>query len=105
METHGVPSDMIPNINSFAVLLALPLVTHFLYSMSRRRAVSLHPLRRIALGFFFEACGMAYAAGIQAWIYNSGPCYRHPRACPESLNGLLPNQVNTGVQAPVYLIE
>ncbi|KAL1847273.1 peptide transporter ptr2 [Paecilomyces lecythidis] len=105
METHGVPNDMLPNINSITVVIALPLVTKFVYPFLNRRGISTPPLRRVALGFFLEALGMAYAAGIQGWIYSSGPCYEHPRVCAASKNGSIPNNVNIGYQSPVYFLE
>lgn len=64
METHGVPNDMLPNLNSITVIIALPLVTKFVYPFLHRRGIPTPPLRRVALGFFLEALGMAYAAGI-----------------------------------------
>ncbi|KAH1987386.1 hypothetical protein KXW68_006689 [Aspergillus fumigatus] len=105
METHRVPNDMLPNLNSITVIIALPLVTKFAYPFLHRRGIPTPPLRRVALGFFLEALAMGYAAGIQGWIYSSGPCYEHPRACAASMNGSLPNHVNIGYQSPVYVLE
>ncbi|KAI0906258.1 hypothetical protein F4823DRAFT_607924 [Ustulina deusta] len=63
------------------------------------------PLRRIVVGFLFEAASMAYAIGVQHRIYISPPCYWRPRACPASMNGSLPNDVNIAVQVPVYILD
>ncbi|PYH97916.1 oligopeptide transporter [Aspergillus ellipticus CBS 707.79] len=105
METHGIPNDMLPVINSVTVVIALPLVNKFVYPALHRRGISTPPLRRVALGFLLEALGMAYAAGIQGWIYSVGPCYQHPRECPASMGGSIPNHINVGYQSPVYLLE
>lgn len=105
METHGVPNDLLPTINSITVILFLPVATQFIYPFLRRRGFALAPLRRVALGFLLEAFGMAYAAGVQSWIYSVGPCYSHPRACPASPDGSLPNHVNVAVQVPVYVLQ
>lgn len=105
MQTHGVPNDMLPNINSATVIIFLPLATYALYPALLRANKPLRPLTRITIGFFLEGLGMAWAAGVQAYIYASPPCYSHPRACPASHNGSLPNNVNIGVQAPVYVLE
>lgn len=48
---------------------------------------------------------MAYAAGIQGWIYSSGKCYEHPRVCAASKNGSIPNNVKIGYQSPVCFLE
>ena len=58
----------------------------------------------MAVGFLCESFSIGYAAGVQAWIYASGPCYRHPLNCPASPNGELPNNVNVAVQVPVYVL-
>ena len=105
MQTHGLPNDMLPNINSVTVIIFLPLTTQVLYPTLRRVSRPLRPLTRIAIGFFLESLGMAWAAGVQGYIYASGPCYSHPRACPASANGSIPNEINIGVQAPVYFLE
>ncbi|KAK5997486.1 putative peptide transporter ptr2 [Cladobotryum mycophilum] len=105
MNTSGVPNDMLPTFNSITVIIALPLVSHFLYPFLRRHGISTSPLRRIAFGFLLEACAMGYAAGIQGWIYSVGPCYSRPRACPASIGGTLPNDLHVGFQVPVYFLE
>lgn len=105
MRTNGVPNDLLPSFNSVTVLIALPLVSRFFYPFLRRHGISTSPLRRIALGFLLEACAMAYAAGIQGWIYSRGPCYSHPRACPASQGGTIPNDIHVGWQLPVYILE
>ena len=105
MQTNGVPNDLLPTFNSVTVLLALPLISRFLYPFLRRHGISTSPLRRIAFGFFLEACAMAYAAGIQGWVYSKGPCFSHPRACPASMGGTIPNNLHVGYQVPVYVLE
>jgi POT family proton-dependent oligopeptide transporter len=98
METHGVPNDLLPNVNSIAVILLMPVLTHLLYPSFRRWNIAFPPITRMAVGFGFEALGMGYAAGIQGWIYSSGPC-------PDSNNGMIPNNVNVVTQIPVYILQ
>jgi POT family proton-dependent oligopeptide transporter len=105
METHGVPNDLLPNVNSIAVILLMPVLTHLLYPSLRRWNIAFPPITRMAVGFGFEALGMGYAAGIQGWIYSSGPCYDHPLKCPASNNGMIPNDVNVATQIPVYVLQ
>jgi POT family proton-dependent oligopeptide transporter len=89
METSGVPNDLMPDLNAITVLLCLPLATHGLYPLLRKLRISFPPVTRIALGY----------------IYASGPCYDHPRACPASPDGSLPNRVSVAMQIPVYVFE
>lgn len=105
MQTGGVPNDLLPDLNAITVLLFLPVATHFLYPLLRKLRISFPPVTRIALGFLLEAMAMGYAAGVQGYIYKSGPCYSHPRACPASPNGSLPNNVSVAFQIPVYVLE
>ncbi|KAI8941467.1 hypothetical protein NX059_002686 [Plenodomus lindquistii] len=105
METSGVPNDLMPDLNAITVLLCLPLATHGLYPLLRKLRISFPPVTRIALGFLLEAMAMGFAAGVQGYIYASGPCYDHPRACPASPDGSLPNRVSVAMQIPIYVFE
>lgn len=105
METHGVPNDILPAIDAFTVIVMIPILNHVLYPFLRKRQWSFTPIARIAVGLAFESFGMAWAAGVQAWIYASPPCYWKPRACAASNNGVLPNNVNVAFQIPVYVFE
>ncbi|KAJ4312541.1 peptide transporter ptr2 [Neodidymelliopsis sp. IMI 364377] len=105
METSGVPNDLMPDLNAITVLLCLPLATHGLYPLLRKLRISFPPVTRIALGFLLEAMAMGFAAGVQGYIYASGPCYDHPRACPASPDGTLPNRVSVAMQIPIYVFE
>ncbi|MCJ1291852.1 hypothetical protein MMC34_003399 [Xylographa carneopallida] len=105
METHGIPNDVLPNINSITVVILMPLITHLLYPLLCHCRISFPPITRMALGFAFEVPAMAFAAGTQGWIYRSGPCYTHPRNCPASNGGLVPNRVNVAAQIPIYVLE
>lgn len=105
MQTHGIPNDLLPDANALAVVILLPIVTHVLNPALRRWRRAFPPVARICVGFFFEALAMAYAAGVQAWIYASPPCYSRPLECAASDGGRLPNRVNIAVQLPVYIFE
>lgn len=105
MQTHGVPNDLLPSLNSLTIILIIPFLTNFLYPFLQRKGIGMGPLQRIVIGFLFEAASMAYAAGVQHWIYISPPCYLRPRACPASMNGSLPNEINIGIQVPVYILD
>ncbi len=59
----------------------------------------------MALGFAFEVPAMAIAAGVQGWIYDTGPCCSHPRKCAAFDNGARPNHVNVAAQIPIYVLE
>jgi POT family proton-dependent oligopeptide transporter len=105
METHGIPNDLLPNINTITIILLMPLFTYFLYPLLRHLSLPFRPLPRMAVGFFIEALGIGYTAGVQAWIYKSGPCYEYPRACAASKGGKVPNKVSIAAQVPIYVFQ
>jgi POT family proton-dependent oligopeptide transporter len=104
MKTYGVPNDLLPNLDSLTIVLVLPLVNR-LYPRLKRAGVAFPPIWRMAVGFAFESLGMAWAAGVQGWIYASPHCYSRPRACAALHNGALPNNLSVAVQLPICIFE
>ena len=101
MQLHGIPNDIMQNINPLAVIFLIPVFDRFFYPSFRKIGIPFRPITRITWGFVFGALGMAYAAFVQHLIYSSPPCYSAPLTCNSSH---LPNQVHVGVQTPAYLL-
>ncbi|KAL1953755.1 hypothetical protein VTO42DRAFT_2286 [Malbranchea cinnamomea] len=104
MELHGIPNDIMQNINPLTIIIFIPICDRIGYPLLRKAGIKFHPITRITMGYFVAALAMAYAAICQKLIYNSPPCYDEPMACPASNNGELPNQIHVAVQTPVYLL-
>ena len=102
MNLHGVPNDMIQAMAGVACVILGPVI-QALYNFLAKCQVSFGPISRITMAFLTCGLAMAYAAGVQKLIYNTGPCYNYPMACPASEGGRLPNDVNVWVQLPVYV--
>ena len=102
MQLGGVPNDMIQAFSGVACVIFGPIIQGF-YEFLARRKIPFGPIARITTSFIFCGAAMAYAAGVQQLIYSSGPCYKHPFACPES-QGTEPNDVSVWVQLPVYIL-
>ena len=100
MQLHGIPNDIMQNIDPLALLFLIPLFDQVLYPGLRKIGIQFRPITRITWGFVFGALAMAYAAFVQHVIYSSPPCYNAPLACDASH---LPNQVHVAVQTPAYL--
>ena len=100
METHGLPNDIMYNLNPISVMVILPLIQGWLYPFLNKRKIAFTKQQRIAVGLFFAAIAMGYSAGVQQLIYSAGPCFSHPLKC---LSGNIPNEVNVGVQTPTYV--
>lgn len=103
MKTHGIPNDIMPNIDTFSVLLLLPLIDRVIFPFLRRHGLPVRHIDRITLGFILIGTSMLYATFVQRAIYASPPCYNHPRA-PDCLGGKVPNQISIFVQAPAYIL-
>jgi POT family proton-dependent oligopeptide transporter len=102
MNLHGVPNDMIQAMSGVACVVFGPVI-QALYNTLAHRKISFGPIARISTAFLICGGGMAYAAGVQRLIYNTGPCYDAPLACAASDGGRTPNDVNVWVQLPVYV--
>lgn len=101
MNTHGVPNDVIYNTGALTIIIFIPIMDKGVYPLFRRLKIRFRPITRMTFGFFFAAASMAYAAILQKKIYETGPCYDHPRGC---LDGHTPNDVHVAIQTPVYAL-
>lgn len=101
MNTHGVPNDVIFNTGAITIIIFIPIMDKIIYPFLRRCNIKFRPITRITFGFFFAAASMGYAAGLQKKIYDTGPCYDHPRECGD---GSTPHDVHVAIQTPVYAL-
>lgn len=99
MQLHGIPNDIMQNIDPLTIIFLIPIFDRLLYPGLRKIGIPFRPITRITWGFVFGALAMAYAAIVQHLIYSSPPCYDAPLACDTSH---LPNQVHVAVQTPAY---
>lgn len=103
METHGIPNDLLFNLNPITIIIFIPIVEKGLYPLLRKLKIPFRPITRIFFGFLLAAVAMVYAAIVQNAIYNAGPCYKFPMADECSQGGTLPNKVHVGIQIPAYV--
>jgi dipeptide/tripeptide permease len=108
MQLHGLPNDILPNIDPITIIILIPLLDRFIYPFIRTRLhLAFTPPTRITFGFLIAALAMAYAAILQSRIYASGPCYNTPLACPAGLltaNKYAPNNIHVAWQTPAYIL-
>ncbi|KAI9841563.1 MAG: peptide transporter ptr2 [Sclerophora amabilis] len=101
MQLHGIPNDIMQNIDPITIIIFIPIMDRIVYPLLRRMGIKFKPITRITWGFFLAALAMAYAAIVQHLIYSSPPCYNapsNPDICPDGFN-----QVHVAVQTPAYL--
>ncbi|KAF4628926.1 hypothetical protein G7Y89_g9224 [Cudoniella acicularis] len=104
MELHGIPNDVLGNIDALTIIIFIPILNTSLYPVLQRGGIPFRPIARITVGFIFAALAMLYAAGVQHLIYISPPCYNAPLNCEASNNGSIPNKVHVLIQVPAYLL-
>ena len=103
METHGIPNDILVDIDPLTIIIFVPVMDRIVYPFLRKVGLQLRPIARITWGFLLCSIAMAYAAFVQHLIYSAPPCYRFPLA-NDCHGGRVPNQVHVAIQTPAYLL-
>ncbi|PGH06689.1 hypothetical protein AJ79_06473 [Helicocarpus griseus UAMH5409] len=104
MELHGIPNDIMQNIDPLTIIIFIPICDRIVYPLLRKCGIRFKPISRITMGFVFASLSMAYAAIVQHLIYKAPPCFNAPMACPASEDGKIPNKIHVAVQTPAYLL-
>lgn len=100
MQTHGLPNDIMYNLNPISVMVFLPFFQSWIYPTLAKKKINFSAEHRIGVGLFCATLAIAYTTGIQHLIYMTGPCFSHPLKC---LAGNIPNDVSVGLQTPTYV--
>jgi len=101
MELHGVPNDVLNNLNPFALVISIPLFDQILYPLLRKYGIRFTPLKRIFAGFMTACLAMICAMVIQIYIYRKSPCGYHANSCTELER---PAPINVWAQTPSYVL-
>ncbi|KAM3082384.1 peptide transporter ptr2 [Clarireedia jacksonii] len=102
MITYGIPNDMMKVTGALAGIVVTPIIQNGLYPFLERRKIRFGPIARMTSGFAILTLCMVYTAIVQKIIYNAGPCYDHPLACPAAKGRSVPNNVSVFLQVPIY---
>lgn len=104
MALHGVPNDIVSNLDPLALIILIPICDLFLYPALRKAGIRFTPIKKIAFGFFTGSLAMVWAAVIQAYIYRDS-------ACGFYASGTLPNgdpcpavNINVWAQTGSYVL-
>ncbi|KAK3114750.1 hypothetical protein LTR53_006593 [Teratosphaeriaceae sp. CCFEE 6253] len=81
MELHGVPNDLLNNMNPLGIIILIPIMDFIVYPALRKYKIRFTPLRRMLAGFFVAMAAMIWAAVIQAYIYKKGACGNYMSTC------------------------
>ena len=62
LNTHGLPNDILANLNPFALLILLPSLELVIYPALRRAGIRFTPVKRVFCGFMVGALAMVRSA-------------------------------------------
>jgi proton-dependent oligopeptide transporter, POT family len=103
MQRHGVPNDIIQNLNPISIIILIPLMDFVVYPAFRKAKIQFTPIKRMTTGFFFASTSMVAACVTQYYIYQKSECGNYASgslpngdSCPEA-------PINVWVQALPYV--
>ncbi|KXN81955.1 putative peptide transporter ptr2 [Leucoagaricus sp. SymC.cos] len=100
MATHGLPNDVLSNLDPFALIIFIPICDLLIYPALRRAGVNFSALKKITLGFFTGASAMVWAAVVQHYIYKTSPCGYSASDC----TGENTSPLNVWIQTGSYVL-
>lgn len=110
MQRHGVPNDIINNLNPLSIIIMIPLMDFVVYPAFRKARINFSPIKRMTTGWAFAFFSMVAACVTQYYIYEKSVCGKYasgklpgtennpdgPENCPEA-------PINVWVQALPYI--
>ncbi|EGX89514.1 oligopeptide transporter [Cordyceps militaris CM01] len=110
LQRHGVPNDILSNLNPFSLLIFIPLNNFLIYPAVRKAGFRVTPIRKITAGFFVGAAAMIWAAVVQYYIYQRSPCGKYAsKTMPDPNNPgetikCPPVEINVWAQTGAYVL-
>jgi len=98
MELHGIPNDVLSNLDPFALIILIPLCDLFFYPALRRMGINFSALKKITAGFMTGAAAMIWAAVVQHYIYKTNACGDRANDCPTV------SPLNVWIQSGSYIL-
>ncbi|KAL3462151.1 POT family-domain-containing protein [Aspergillus heterothallicus] len=104
MELHGVPNDIIQNLNPISIVIMIPLIDNLLYPGLRKLGLAFTPIKRMTTGFFMSCASMVAAAVMQYYIYEKSPCGWHANKILDDGTPCAPAPINVWAQCLPYIL-
>jgi len=104
METHGLPNDVLSNLNPLSLIIFIPIFDIFVYPALCRVGIKFTPLKKMTAGFFLSAAAVAWAAVVQHYIYKTSPCGRFAATCRDASGKRLTSPLNVWFQSGSYIL-
>ncbi|KAE8146593.1 MFS peptide transporter [Aspergillus avenaceus] len=98
MTTNGAPNDLLNNFNALTIIVATPVLSHFLYPFLVRHNWKFGRVNRITFGFVLAMISSIIGAIVQWRVYKTSPCGFYASSCdagvsPISIWWQLPNVI------------
>lgn len=104
MATHGLPNDVLSNLDPFALIIFIPICDLLIYPYLQRRGIRFTPLKKITAGFFTGASAMVWAAVVQHYVYKTNPCGYEASTCADADGNALTSPLNVWIQTGSYVL-
>ncbi|TRM60942.1 PTR2-domain-containing protein [Schizophyllum amplum] len=104
MATHGVPNDVLSNLDPFAILIIIPLCDVLIYPFFKTIGFRFTALRKMAAGFACGCMAMIWAATLQHYIYKTSPCGYYAASCKDADGNVLTSPINVWAQTGAYVL-
>jgi len=104
MSTHGVPNDVLGNLNPITLIIFIPICDLFIYPWLRRLGMRFTAIKRITGGFLVGAMAMTWAAVLQHYIYKTNPCHYSASTCLDADGNALVSPLNVWIQSGAYIL-
>jgi len=98
MSTHGLPNDILNNLDPLALIILIPVCDLFIYPALRRAGLNFTALKKITLGFFSGSAAMIWAAVVQHYIYKTNACGYYVSNCS------VVSSLNVWIQTGAYVL-
>ncbi|KAJ7738242.1 POT family-domain-containing protein [Mycena maculata] len=104
MSTHGLPNDVLSNLDPFALIIFIPICDQLIYPALLRWGWNFSALKKICAGFFTGAAAMVWAAVVQHYIYKTNPCGYHAGTCEDVAGDPIVSPLNVWIQTGAYVL-
>jgi len=104
MSTHGLPNDVLSNLDPFALIIFIPICDLIIYPALRRGGVNFSALKKITAGFVTGAAAMIWAAVVQHYVYKTNPCHYSASTCEDANKNALVSPLNVWIQTGSYVL-
>lgn len=98
MELHGVPNDIINNLDPLFLIITIPLMDQFIYPLISKLGFNFTPIKRIYAGYIIASLSMITATVTQHFIYVLSPCHNHASTCDK------PAPISVWLQTITYIL-